>query len=63
MNDLEIALKNAQVSPNDLLDWLTSESVYTALRFADKSPSKCGIDDVNDRDVYKLYDLVSKLKK
>jgi len=61
MVNLEEVLKQHDVTPNELLEWLGSESVHILLRKGYKSPSSCGLDDT-DSSHYDLYDLCSKIR-
>ena len=52
-----------KLNTNELNKWLKSDSVYTALRRAVKSPSSTGVDDCEDNDYIDLYNLVCELRK
>lgn len=62
MEKLQEVLKQHDVAPEELLEWLGSESVHKLLRYGTKSPSSSGMDDCEDSDYYDLYDLVSKIR-
>lgn len=51
------------VSISALTDWLKSESVYTALRYAAKNPSNSGMDNCEDRAYLHLYNLVCQIRR
>jgi len=40
-----------------------SKSVYTLLRFGDKSPSKSGVDECEDDHYLELYNICNQLRK
>jgi hypothetical protein len=63
MEELQRVLSEKEVTAEELLNWLKSDSVYWTLRTAYKSPTKCGLDEIDDRGVYDLYYLVESLRK
>jgi hypothetical protein len=63
MENLEEALRKANVNPDDLLEWLKSDTVYSLLRFGVKSPSSSGMDNYEGSEYYDLYNLVCALHK
>ena len=63
MEELEKVLKQHEITPEELLEWLSSESVHILLRKGYKSPSSCGLDDIDlDSHHYDLYDLCAKIR-
>jgi len=62
MEELEKVLTENGVTPDELLEWLKSESVYACLRRGVKSPSSTGVDDCEDSHYYDLYNFTLKLK-
>jgi hypothetical protein len=50
------------VSNEELIEILKSDTVYSALRSAVKSPSRSGMDDHEDNRYIDLYDIVTKLR-
>lgn len=57
----ELFHSNAHIE--QLHQWIKSDSVYTALRYAYKSPSKTGMDDMDDKSYLELYRLSEKLRQ
>lgn len=51
------------VSISALTEWLKSESVYTALRYAAKNPSNSGMDNCEDRNYLHLYNLICQIRR
>lgn len=51
------------VNIEELIDILKSDTVYTALRFAFKSPSTSGVDNFDDSGNIELYKIVTELRK
>lgn len=46
----------------ELLEILKTDTVYTALRFAYKSPMKSGVDNYEDKGYIDLYNLIVELR-
>ena len=51
------------VSVSALEQIIKSDSVYTLLRYGNKSPSSSGVDDCDDSDYMDLYDICCELRK
>jgi hypothetical protein len=63
MEKLLEVLKQHDVTPEELLEWLGSKSVHIVLRKAYKSPLSCGLDDIDlDTYNYDLYELCAKIR-
>lgn len=62
MDELNKLLAENNITTDELLTWLKSDSVYTCLRRGVKSPSSTGVDECDDSYYHELYEFINNIK-
>jgi hypothetical protein len=61
MEEVKEKLQSITTNGSNLYDILKSESVFWALRYCDKNPSKSGMDNCDDDMYLDLYNFIKNI--